>query len=99
MGAMAKKRQEIAQARKDIANLFAMAKEKAHTEPALADRYVKLARKLALKHRISLRQYNRVHCRKCGTYWTGRTLRVRTRPAAVVYSCLACEHTKRYRKT
>ena len=89
------KRVEQSGARKDVETLFLLAKT---AEQKLADRYVFLARKLASRNRISLRQYNRVHCRKCSTYFTSKTLRVRMRPKTVVYTCLKCGEIKRIPK-
>ena len=92
------KRVEQEGARKDIEKLFTLASEIAPREQKLADKYVALARKLASRNRVSLRRYNRVHCRKCSTYFTSKTLRVRTRQTAVVYACLKCGHITRIRK-
>lgn len=89
------KRKEQELARKEIETLFRLA---ADAEQQWADRYVAKARKLASRTRVSLRKYNRVHCRKCSTYFTASTLRVRTRPASVVYACLKCGHITRLRK-
>ncbi len=96
------KRIEQAAARKEVDDLFALAAKVVRSEPdgqRLADRYVFLARKLASRNRISLRRYNRLHCRKCSCYFTSKTLRVRTRTASVVYACLRCGHITRIRKT
>jgi RNase P subunit RPR2 len=91
------KRAETEFARKDIERLFSLAE--ATTEQRLADRYVALARKAASRHRVSLKRYNRVHCRKCSCAFTGATLRVRTKtgPAGknVMYECLRCGHITR----
>lgn len=88
------KRVEQESSRKQIAELFQLAER----TPRMADRYVAKARKLASRSRISLRQYNRVHCRKCGAYFTAKTLRVRMRPSSIVYTCLRCGHMTRIRK-
>ena len=94
---MASKQKRIEQlgARKEVEQLFALARK---ASQQLADRYVALARKLAARNRISLRHYNRVHCRKCFTYFTSKTLRVRTRRGSVVYTCLKCGNMTRIRK-
>jgi RNase P subunit RPR2 len=88
------KRFEQDVARKDIRALFRLAKE----TPRMAERYVEHARKLASRNRVSLREYNRVFCRKCGAYFSSATLRVRTRPTTVVYTCLRCDHMTRIPK-
>jgi ribonuclease P protein subunit RPR2 len=92
------KRVEQEGARKQVERLFELAEKMGAREQKLADRYVELARKLASKNRISLRRYNRKHCRKCSAYFTAKTLRVRTRPTAVIYTCLKCGHITRIRK-
>jgi RNase P subunit RPR2 len=92
------KQAEQVGARAEIERLFALAQKNAVAEPKLAKRYVSLARGLASRHRISLRKYNRMHCRKCCAYFTSKTLRVRTRPASVVYACLSCGYMTRIRK-
>ena len=89
------KRVEQEHARKDIDRLFKLASS---ASQKLADRYVLLARKLANRNRVSLREYNRKHCRKCSTYFSAKTLRVRTRASGVVYTCLKCGHVTRIRK-
>ena len=88
--------EEKAQAKEEIERLFMLAKET--KDPALARRYVHLVRERATRHRISLRSYNRAHCRKCCAYWNSSTLRVRMRPESVVYTCLSCGAIKRFRK-
>jgi RNase P subunit RPR2 len=100
---MASKGKRIEQegARREIERLFVLAEKAAHSAPdgqRLADRYVSLARKAASRNRISLRRYNRLHCRKCSCYFTSKTLRVRTRPNSVVYACIRCGSITRIRK-
>jgi ribonuclease P protein subunit RPR2 len=95
------KRKEIAGAGREVDTLFALAKTAAEAgEQAAADKHVLKARKLASKNRISLRKYNRVHCRKCSTYFTSKTLRVRTRVGVgIIYTCLRCDHVTRIKTT
>jgi RNase P subunit RPR2 len=96
--ARAAKHREKAHALKEIDSLFALAQKAALEHPVRARRYVELARKMGERQRIPLRAYNRVHCRGCWAYWTSKTLRVRARTQAVVYTCLACGALKRFRK-
>lgn len=84
--------------RQEVERLFAVAKQNAVTDPKLAQRCVEIARKIASKSRISLRKYNRLCCRKCSAYFTSKTLRVRTNPSSVSYSCLSCGDVTRIRK-
>ncbi|MDD9954170.1 MAG: ribonuclease P [Candidatus Woesearchaeota archaeon] len=84
--------------REDIKQLFLFAEEVAPQEPYLANRYVALARKISSRKRISLRAYNRKHCRKCSVFFTSKTLQVRTRKDHVVYQCRCCGNMTRIRK-
>ncbi len=93
-----KKKQEqkkIAQERIDT--LFQQAKKAFSKDPALADRYVALARKIAQKHRVRIpSQYKRRFCRHCYSYLvTGMNARTRIRDKFIVTFCEKC---KRYSK-
>ena len=64
-------------------------------DAGLSKRYITLARKLAMRHRISLG--SKSFCRRCGTVWVaGRTLRVRRSKGATLYICLACKYVRRF---
>lgn len=89
------KRLEQDVARKEVRELFSLA---AKAPQEWADRYVQKARKIASRNRVSLREHNRKHCRKCAAYFSAKTLRVRLRPSGVVYTCLRCGHMTRVRK-
>jgi len=83
-------------ARERCGKLLALARKFFPVEPALAKRYVRLARAIASRHRISLG--NRAFCKKCGTVFIpGKTLRVRLSPSkkAVLYICLSCSNVRR----
>ncbi|VVB67846.1 Ribonuclease P protein component 4 [Candidatus Norongarragalina meridionalis] len=61
----------------------------------LSKRYITLARKLAMRHRISLG--GKAFCRRCGTVWVaGRTLKVRRGKKATLYICGACNYVRRF---
>ena len=49
-----------------IAKLLHLSKEVLKDDEELSKRYVKLARKIAMRHRIKLG--NRLFCKKCNTY-------------------------------
>jgi ribonuclease P protein subunit RPR2 len=94
---------EIARERVDI--LMAAAGKAAGTAgdgPALAQRYVHVARKLAMKVRTPLDTgATRRVCKKCDAYLLdGTTARVRLqgkgKNAHVVVTCLQCGNEKRY---
>lgn len=60
---------------------------------AMANRYVSLARKTAMKFKIRLpSEYKRSFCKHCyASLVPGKNLRVRTRQGKLVYYCLECK--------
>ena len=59
----------------------------------LARRYVKLAVRIARKHRIRLGKLKYTFCRRCYTPWNAETVKVRLIHdpyPAVIYRCLQC---------
>lgn len=63
-----------------------------------AREYVRLARRVAERHRTGLpRRFRRFTCDECDAYLRpGATARVRLQSGHVVVRCLACGATKRY---
>ena len=77
--------------------LIGLARQVHSEEPALAKRYISLARKIAMRHRLPLGKKD--FCRKCGVVFIpGRTLRVRVSPSktAVLYTCISCNNTANF---
>lgn len=78
-----------------IQTLFQLAREIHHQDPALAQRYVDLARKIAMAAKVRLpREYRRQVCRHCKSFiLPGVNSRVRIKkrrePHAVI-TCLNC---------
>lgn len=64
--------------------------------PDRARRYVRLARRVAERHRLTLpRRFRRFSCDGCDTYLIpGRNARVRTREGHVVVTCDCGEHAR-----
>ena len=86
-------------ARERIKKLFDMAREEALKENwERSRRYVRLARKIAMKFNISISKYKRKFCKKCNTYFTSKTVRIRTQKKnmKVAYTCLVCGNIQRY---
>ncbi|MEM2124259.1 MAG: ribonuclease P protein component 4 [Methanolinea sp.] len=85
-------------ARERIAILFARAREVFHAEPHLSDRYISLARRIAMKLRVRLdREYRRQFCHRCYRYLVpGVNARVRIARGKVTVTCLACGHRARF---
>ena len=78
-----------------IQTLFRLAKETFHEDPSLAQRYVDLARKIAMAAKVRLpREYKRQVCRHCKSFiLPGVNCRVRVkqrREPHVVITCLNC---------
>lgn len=85
-------------AKNRIDQLFFQADEVFSEDPELSDRYVDLARKLAMKFKVKLRsEYKRKFCKHCYKYLrSGVNARVRTRNGKVVYTCLSCKKFSRF---
>ena len=78
-------------AKTHITSLFEEAKKT--DDKRLQDRYVELARKIAMKFRISIpSEYKRRFCPHCYRYMIpGKNLRVRVHEHRVIYYCLECK--------
>ncbi len=85
-------------ARERIRILFECAGKAFPTDPALADRYVLLARRIAMRHRIRIpRDIRRRFCRYCSSYLVfGVNARVRIHRGKVVVTCQVCGRQRRY---
>ena len=87
--------QKIASER--ISILFNEAKKAFREEPELSNRYVRLARKIAMKYKVKMPPHlKRRFCKKCLHYLVpGINLRVRTKKGHLVYFCQNCRHVMR----
>lgn len=82
------KKKQVAKER--VEKLFEQA-EKA-TSQKLANRYVELARKIAMKVNLRMpRNYKRKFCKHCYSYFRGKNYRVRTKDGKVIYYCFNCK--------
>ena len=86
-------------ARERIAVLFSEAEKVFHDDPGYSDRYVALARKIAMKERVRIdHEYRRRFCHHCSRYLVpGANMRVRVHHGWVAVTCLGCKKTTRYR--
>jgi ribonuclease P protein subunit RPR2 len=86
-------------ARERIEILFDRAREFFPANPAVSDRCVDLARRIAMRQRVRIpRELRRRFCRRCSAYLVpGSTVRVRVRRGRVVTTCLRCSARRRYR--
>ncbi|MBI4152873.1 ribonuclease P [Candidatus Woesearchaeota archaeon] len=89
---VSKEKQKVI-AREQIDRLFQLAAAGFSKDKARANRYVALARKIAMKVKLRLPQhYKRRYCKHCYAYLQpGVNARVRTRGGKVIISCLECK--------
>ena len=94
----AKKEKLKKQARNDISSLMKLAKESFKDDKSKSNRYVRKARRLAMKHNIRLSgSVKRKFCKYCYSYLVpGENLRIRTRDGKLVYYCLECKNYMRF---
>ncbi len=85
------KQKEIAAER--VRTLFGQAELIFSTDKALADRYVHLARKIAMKVKLRLpKELKRKYCKFCYAYLRpGVNSRSRIRKGKVIIACLECK--------
>jgi ribonuclease P protein subunit RPR2 len=81
-----------------IDKLFCEAKLAFDKDPALSDRYVELARKIAMKMKVSIpRQLKRRFCKFCHSYLVpSKNSIVRLQKSRVVCTCLKCGKIMRF---
>lgn len=88
--------QKIAKER--IKFLFQQAKEVFKENSSLSDKYVKLARRIAMKYKIRLpSSLKKRFCKHCHNYLVpGVNCRVRLHKHRLIYYCLSCRHYMRH---
>ncbi len=87
---------EIAKNR--IYNLFKKSHEIYKTDMKLANRYVELARKIAMKTQTSIpSNLKKKFCKKCKSYLVpGLNCRISIRNKKIIYYCKECKNYMRY---
>ncbi|MBS3782202.1 MAG: ribonuclease P [Candidatus Thermoplasmatota archaeon] len=86
-------------AKKRIKKLFEEAKEAAlEDELKRSDRYVELARKIGMRHNVTLdSKYKRRVCRNCYSYLhPGKTCKIRIKEGSLITKCLKCGTINRF---
>ena len=78
--------------------LFQQAREIFNKDKDLSNRYVHLARTIAMKYKLRIpKQLKRQFCKYCYSYlMPGKNLRVRARKGKIVYYCLDCKKFMRF---
>lgn len=86
-------------ARERISILFLRAREAFAEHPERSNRYVALARRIAMRQRVRIdREYRRKFCHHCYAYLVpGRNMRVRVHSGMVVVTCGECNKKMRFR--
>jgi ribonuclease P protein subunit RPR2 len=86
-------------ARERIEVLFGQAEQAFPAHPERSNRYVELARKIAMRQRIRIdRAFRRRFCHHCFAFLVpGRNMRVRVHRGHVVVTCQSCNKKMRYR--
>ena len=81
-----------------ILELFKQADLMFQKESNLSDRYVEIARKIAMKYKVKIpRELKRRICKNCYRYLVpGNNCRVRLNDKKVVYTCLNCSKNMRF---
>ncbi|OPY28617.1 MAG: Ribonuclease P protein component 4 [Methanocella sp. PtaU1.Bin125] len=96
--AAARKAFNVDMAGQRIERLFGLAERACRDRPDLADRYVDIARRISMRHRVSIPGGLKRHvCKECGGYMApGVNARVRIDGRNVLITCLRCGGIKRY---
>jgi ribonuclease P protein subunit RPR2 len=86
-------------AKERISELFVQAKQAYSDHPERSNRYVDLARKIAMRQRVRIdREFRRQYCHHCYTFLVpGSNMRVRVHDGNVVVTCGSCNKKMRYR--
>ena len=81
-----------------ISELFLKAHDSFRQSPELANKYVKLARKVGMKNKVKMpRELKRRYCKHCNSYlMPSVNCRVRLTGQKVVYYCLSCKKYMRF---
>jgi len=93
----AKPLQQVKIAKRRIDFLFNLAKEHFKEDSRLSDKYVNMARRIAMKYKIKLPSANKKKmCKNCHKYLVpGVNCRVRLSKHRLIYYCLSCKHYTR----
>jgi len=86
-------------AKERIEVLFELARESSKVHPERSNRYVELARRIAMRQRVRIgREFRRQYCHHCNAFLVpGKNMRVRVHRGNVVVTCGICNKKMRYR--
>ena len=85
-------------AKKRIEFLFQEAKNAFKKDSKLSDKYIKMARRIAMKYKIRLpSELKKRFCKHCHKYLVPSVnCRIRIHKHRVIYYCLSCKHFMRH---
>lgn len=85
-------------AKERIDELFEQAKVMFKEDPSLSDRYVYLARKIAMRYKVNIpKELKRQFCKHCYSFlMPGANCRVRNTSGKMVYYCGKCKNYMRF---
>ena len=95
---MKNKRHQKEEAMNKVKELFKEAELMFKRDPSLSDRYVQLARKIAMRYTLIIpKELKRKFCKHCYSYLVpGRNCRVRIQKSRVIYYCERCKKFMRF---
>ena len=94
---MTKKKQSNQQARENIYAYFKKADANFKKDKKEANKLVKKARRLAMKHKLRLGKLKRKFCNHCYSYlMPGTNARIRTREGKLIIYCQECKNYTRF---
>lgn len=90
--------QQLKIAKNRINVLFKLAKESFKQDSSISNRYVKIARRIAMKYKIRLSsELKKRFCKHCHKYLAPSiNCRVRLHKHRLIYYCLSCKHFMRH---
>ena len=80
----------------EINKLFELAKDESKKRPNLSKRYIKLAREIAKRNNISLKQYKKKFCKNCNNFFISRNCKIRLSKGKISIKCLECQSYRRF---
>ncbi len=83
-----------------VERLFELAEESHLTKTNMADRYIELAREMAMHYKVGMpKEFRTRFCRECGAYLSAgstSTVRTNTIKKAVIIKCNKCGNIMRF---
>jgi len=95
---MGKKKKDKIAALREINGLFSKAKEIIKQDERMAARYIKKAKRIAMRHNLRMpREIRKRFCRRCYSLFTLNNSKTRIKHGFIVIHCLKCGRIYRYK--